>query len=194
MFLGSCSEPDDEGCEGDRAEVDVGAFLVAGGDGAKAFQAVDCAFDGVALLVSLAVEASGTAASGTAILAVSLLVEAFGDGVPDSASSQVTTVLPRGVCLVRQDMVGPGPGPADSETGHGDLLKHSLELGPVTVVSGCQDEGEWPASPVGHKVDFGGESAAGTSQTLADLTTSSSRTASFLNTGSTWFVPPVIPF
>ncbi|RPK51202.1 hypothetical protein EES40_04155 [Streptomyces sp. ADI93-02] len=82
-------------------------------------------------------------------------------------------------------MVGPGPGAADSDAGHGDLLQHSLELGAVTVVSGCQDEGEGPTSPVGGKVDFGGESAAGTSQTLADLTTSSSRTLSFLNTGST---------
>ncbi|GHB18229.1 hypothetical protein GCM10010392_53560 [Streptomyces clavifer] len=79
-------------CELDGAEVDVGAFPVAGGDRAEAFRAVDCAFDGVELLVPLAVEAGGTAASGTAILAVSLLVEAFGDGVPDSASSQVTTV------------------------------------------------------------------------------------------------------
>lgn len=66
-----------------------------------------------------------------------------------------------------------------------------LRTGAVTVVSGCQGEG--PASPVGGKVDLGGESAAVTSQTLADLTTSSSRTASFLNTGSTWF-PRRSPF
>ncbi|MFE9910758.1 hypothetical protein [Streptomyces clavifer] len=125
---------------------------------------------------------------------MSLLVEAFGGGAPDAASSQVTTVLPRGVGLVRQDMVGRGPGSADSDARYGNLLQNSLERGPVTVVSGCQDEGEGPASFVGGKVDLGGESAVGTSQSLADLTTSSSRTVSFLKTGSTWFVPPVIPF
>jgi hypothetical protein len=61
-------------------------------------------------------------------------------------------------------------------------------------VSWCHDEGEWPASPVGDEVDFGGESATGASQALADLTTSSSRTASFRSTESTWFVPEAVPF
>lgn len=32
LFLGSRAEPDGEGHEGDRAEVDLGAFLVAGDD------------------------------------------------------------------------------------------------------------------------------------------------------------------
>lgn len=152
------------------------------------------AFDGVALLVALAVEPGGSAASGASVLAVSLLVEAFRDGVPDTVSSQVTSVLPGRVGLVRQDVIGPGARPADSGAGHGDLLKHARELGAVAVVSGCQDEGERSASSVGDEVDFGGESAAGASQTLADLTTSSSRTASFRNTGSTWFVPRTFPF
>lgn len=35
-LLGSCSEPDGEGCAYDGAEMDAGAFLVAGGDGAEA--------------------------------------------------------------------------------------------------------------------------------------------------------------
>ncbi|MGW0868976.1 hypothetical protein ACWD3Z_00635 [Streptomyces sp. NPDC002740] len=42
---------------------------------------------------------------------------------------------------------------------------------------------------VGDEVDLGSESSSGTSQALADLATSSSLTASFRNTGSTWFVP-----
>jgi hypothetical protein len=120
---------------------------------------------------------------------MSLLVETFGDGVPDSASPQVAAVPPGRVGLVCQDVVGPGARPADSGSGNGDLLQHLLELGPVTVVPGCQDEGEGPASSLGGEVDFRGESSAGTSQTFADLTTSSIRTASFRNTGSTWFVP-----
>ena len=106
---------------------------------------------------------------------------------------QVAAVLPGRVGLVRQDIVGPGARPPDSGAGHGDLLQHTLELGAVTVVSRRQDEGEGPASPVGDEVDFGGESSAGASQTFADLTTSSSRTASFRSTGSTWFVPRPAP-
>lgn len=42
------------------------------------------AFDGVAFLVTLAVEAGGTAAAGAAVVPVPLLVEAFGDGVGDA--------------------------------------------------------------------------------------------------------------
>lgn len=194
MVLGSCSEPDHEGREGDGAEVDVGAFLVAGGDGAEAFEAVDGALDGVAFLVALAVEAGGPTASGTSVLAVSLLVETFGDGMPDSASSQVATVRPGRVGLVRQDMIGPGARPADSGSGHRDLLQHRLELGSVTVLSGCQDEREGPASSLGDEVNLGGESSSGTPQTLADLTTSSIRTANFRRTGSAWFVPLSVPF
>lgn len=125
---------------------------------------------------------------------MSLLVEAFGDGVADSASSQVAAVLPGCVGLVGQDMVGPGTGPSDSDTGHGDLLQDTLELWPVTLVSRRQDEGERPAPSVRGEVDLGGESAAGASQALADLTTSSSRTTSFRNTGSTGVVPRTCPF
>ena len=125
---------------------------------------------------------------------MSLLVESLGNRVPDAASSQVAAVHPGRVGPVRQDMIGPGARPADSGSGHRDLLQHPLELGPVTVVSGCQDEREGPAAPVGGKVDLGGESSAsGTSQTLADLTTSSSRATSFRSAGSTWFVPRSAP-
>lgn len=91
-------------------------------------------------------------------------------------------------------MVGTRAGPSDSGAGNGDLRQHALELGAVTVMAGCQDEGEGAASPLGDEVDLGGEAAAGTSQTLADLATSSSRTASFRSTGSTWFVPRPAPF
>ncbi|MFI5705436.1 hypothetical protein ACIA78_36015 [Streptomyces xanthochromogenes] len=53
LFPGTRTEPGDEDCESDGAEVDVGALLVAGGDGAEAHEAVDGSFDGVASLVSL---------------------------------------------------------------------------------------------------------------------------------------------
>ena len=123
-----------------------------------------------------------------------LLVETFGDGVPDSTSSQVTTVNSGRVGRVRQDMVGAGAGPPDSGARHGYLLQHALELRAVAVVSGCQDEGERSAPSVGDEMDLGGEAAAGASQAFADLTTSANRAASFRSTGSAWFVPRTAPF
>ena len=194
MFLGSCAEPDHEGREGDGSEVDVGTLFVACGNGAEALQPVDGTFDGVALLVALTVEPGGPTASRASVPPVSLLVETFRDGVRDSASSQVAAVAAGCEGLVCQNAVRSGTRPSNSRTGHRYLLQHTLELGPVTVVSGRQDEREGSASPVGDKVELGGESAAGTSQALADLTTSSSRTASFRSTGSAWFVPRPVPF
>lgn len=85
---------------GDGAEVGVGAFLVAGGDRAEVLQPVDGAFDGVAFLVALAVDAGGPTTSGASIAPVSLLVESFRDGVLDSASSQVAAVSPGRVGLI----------------------------------------------------------------------------------------------
>jgi hypothetical protein len=126
VFLGACAEPDDEGCQGEGPEVDLGTFLVAGGDGPEVLEAVDGTFDGVAFLVAFAFEAAWPAASGTSILPVPLLVETFEDGVTDSALSQVAAVLPGGVGLVRQDMTGPGAGSSDSDAGHEDLLQHAL--------------------------------------------------------------------
>lgn len=123
-----------------------------------------------------------------------LLVQAFGDGVGYSASSQVAAILAGRVGLVRQDMVGSAAWPSDAEAGHRDLAEYALELGTVAVVSRGQDDGEGPASSVGGKVDFGREAAAGPSQTFAAWRTSSNRAASFCSTGSTWFVPRPAPF
>ncbi|BDH12384.1 hypothetical protein HOK021_35630 [Streptomyces hygroscopicus] len=72
-------------------------------------------------------------------------------------------------------MAGSAAWPSDSGAGHGNLLQHPLELGAVTVVPGCQNEPEGPASSLGGEVDFGGEAAAGASQAFADLITSSEK-------------------
>lgn len=80
---------------------------------------------------------------------------------------------------------------AVGSTWHGN----PLELRAVTVVSGCQDEGGRSASPFGGEMDLGGEASAGTVQTPAVLTASSSWTFSCRSTGSTWFGPrPASPF
>lgn len=124
---------------------------------------------------------------------MSALVQPFRNGVWNAASSQVTAVVPGCVGLVGQDVVRPSAWPPDPDARHGNLVQDALELRAVAVMPWCQEEGKGPASSVGDEVDFGGESSTGASQALADLTTSSSLTASFRSTGSTRFVPRRAP-
>ncbi len=70
----------------------VGAFVVAGGDGPVAFEPVDCPLDFVAAFVELAVKAGGPTALAAAALAVGPLVLRFRDRVLDLSSSQVAAV------------------------------------------------------------------------------------------------------
>jgi hypothetical protein len=76
MFLGSCTEPDHESCEGDGSEVHGGALFVAGSNGAEALEPVDGMLDSVAFLVALTVECGGPSAMGASALPVPELVEA----------------------------------------------------------------------------------------------------------------------
>ncbi len=74
----------------ESGEVDGGGLLVAGGDVPPLFEAVDAAFDGVALLVGLTVEGGWPAAVAAASLAAGLLVGRDRDRRPDPAASQVS--------------------------------------------------------------------------------------------------------
>ncbi len=79
-------EPDEGAGEGDGGEVAVGAFVVAGGDAAPLFEAVEAAFDDVAAPVDSLVEPAGPFAAASA---AGELVDAFGDGGLDPASAEV---------------------------------------------------------------------------------------------------------
>jgi len=68
---------------------DGGGLLVAGGQATPVLQAVDAAFDGVALLVGLAVEGGRAASEPAFALAVGDLVGGLRDHRPDSAPAQV---------------------------------------------------------------------------------------------------------
>jgi hypothetical protein len=131
------------GCgAGEGAEVGAGPFLVACGDGAEGFQAVDGTLDGVAFLVELSVEPGGPTAAGTAVLAVPGVVEPFGDDVRYAASSQVAAIPAGRAGLVGQDLVRSGARPADSGAGHRHLLQDRMQLGSFSVVSRCQEDGK----------------------------------------------------
>jgi len=91
---------DDDGGQGDAAEVGQGVFVVAGGDAAPLIEPVEAAFDGVAVAVGLGVEGWWAPAGGAFVLAVGDLVAAFGDGVLDLALAQLFpgAVVPAGAC------------------------------------------------------------------------------------------------
>ena len=85
-------EPFVDDCDVDGGFVADGELLVAGGDGAVALEAVDAAFDGVALFVVFGIEGGRAAAVPAFARAVADLVGLVGDGAPDAASAQVSAV------------------------------------------------------------------------------------------------------
>src|ERR1700733_4325289 len=85
----SRAQPDDQRGNRRRAEVDVAALVVAGGDRAKLPELVDRPFDGVALLVALGVEARWPPSARSFAPAGGLGVGLLRDGVRDTSSPQV---------------------------------------------------------------------------------------------------------
>jgi hypothetical protein len=85
-------EPFVDGSDVDGGFVADGQLVIPGGDGPVAFEAVDAAFNGVALLVQLGVEGGWPAARAALVPAVAGLVGFLRDGAPDSAPPQVGAV------------------------------------------------------------------------------------------------------
>jgi hypothetical protein len=88
-----------------------GEFVVSRRDGAVAFEPVDTALHGVALLVDVRVEARGSSALRSLLAAIRGLIGLDRDGRLDPTSTQVVAVGVGGVGLVCQDPVGSGAGP-----------------------------------------------------------------------------------
>src|SRR5919198_2459726 len=82
-------EPLVDGDDVDGGLVSDCEFVVAGGHGAVAFEPVDAAFHGVALLVDVGVERRWPAAFGLPVASVGVLVGLARDGGLDPASAQV---------------------------------------------------------------------------------------------------------
>lgn len=85
-------------------------FVVAGGDGAVLFEALEAAFDHVAASVGVRVERGWAACGLAAAVSVGLLVGTFGNGRGDAAAAQVCTDGAAAVALVCQYSAGPGQG------------------------------------------------------------------------------------
>jgi hypothetical protein len=125
-----------------------GEFVVAGGHGAVAFEAVDAALHGVALLVDAGVEARWSAALGPFLAPVGVLVGLAGDGGLDPASAQVAAVRPRGVRLIGQHPVRPGARATPPRRGTRMPSRTTLNCGlsPRCPAVNSIDNGFWPCS------------------------------------------------
>ena len=114
-------------------------------------EAGEAAFDGVAFLVEVPVEAGRPAALLAFVLAVLLLIAALGDDVLDAPASQLHS---RGRMRVR--LVG-----QDREVAEGMLLtpvkiQQRLELRIVPALPCCQDKSDRSYQRIGESMDFCG--------------------------------------
>ena len=125
-----------------------GELVVAGGDGAVAFEPVYPALDSVALLVDPGVEGWWAAAGPALVLAVADLVGLFRDGAPDPTAPQAGAVGAGAVGLVCQYPPRAGPGPAPAGAGDADAAQDGLELGlsPRWPAVMTMARGFWPCS------------------------------------------------
>jgi hypothetical protein len=84
--------------------------------------------------------------------------------VTDTASVQVGADLAGAVALVRDHVVGPGPGPTGPEPWDADGLHDLLEGGAVVGVTAGQNEAEGAAPAVTGEVDLGAQSSTGSAE------------------------------
>ena len=144
--------------------VSDGEFVVAGGQGAVAFEPVDAALDSVPLFVDLTVKGGRAATVAAAVLAVLNAVGLFGDGGSDATSAQVGAVSAGSVGLVTQNPVWAVAGPSPAQAGHRDLVQDSSELRAVPALPGGDHDRQRFLALLNGQVDLGGQAAAGPAQ------------------------------
>src|SRR5699024_11119220 len=106
------------------------------------------------------VESDGPAASGSAALAVSLLVVGFGDHGLDTAVAKVSADRAGRVRLIAADRVRSGPRPADV-TPHLQLCHQRQEHGWVACLAGRDEGDQGEPVAVDELVDLRGQAAPG---------------------------------
>src|SRR5215203_2218284 len=155
------AEPDPDRGEVDGSAECVVAFVVAGGHRPVGLELVDGAFDDVALLVDLGVEAGWPPTRTAPPEPVLLLVGRFGDGGLDPALPQVGADPAAGVGLIAQHPAGSGPWPAGSSAADSDRGHHRPKPQAVVPLSGAGDPRDRPAPSVGGQVNLAGQPSAG---------------------------------
>jgi len=154
-------EPFVDGGDVDGGLVADGELVVAGGQGAVAFEPVDAALDGVPLFVDLAVEGGWPAPGPAPVFAVLDAVGLLGDSGRDTALTQVDTVRAGSVGLIAQDPVRAGAGSPGPRPGHRDLVQDGRELRAVATLASGDHDGQRLLPLLGGQMDLGGQATAG---------------------------------
>ena len=153
----------------DRGDVDGGLvadgeLVVAGGDGAVAFEPVDAAFDGVALLVAFRVERGRTAATARCSCGCGSGRPARGWWRRSPAAAGRRGWPPiRRPCRPGPGRAGAGAGPA--QPGHGDAVSTAGTAGCRRAAGGDHDRQRF-LPLLTRQVDLGGQPAAGPAQPM----------------------------
>lgn len=147
-------EPGDHAVEDDRGSIHDCVFVVSGREASRLFEPAVAAFDHVPAPIFLGVELRRAVSERAASSAVSLLVARFRDDGLDAASTQVSSVCPRGVCLVTERSLGSCPA-ADAE-----LFQQWNEHRRVTVLSRRADRRQGQAMTPDELVCFRRQAAA----------------------------------
>jgi len=143
-----------------------GEFVVPGGDGPVALEAVDPALDRMPPLVVVLLELRGPPAARAALLPVADAVRRDGDRGFDPASTQVGAVVAGVVRLVGPHPVRPLAWPAGPEPGHADRFQDGLEPRRVAPLPSRDHNGQGLLALLNGEVDFAGQAAPGASKAV----------------------------
>lgn len=147
-------KPGDHAVEDDRGSIHDCEFVVSGGEAPPLFEPAVAAFDHVPTPILLGVELGRAASARAASSAMALLVARLRDDGRDTASTQVSSVGPRGVCLVTERSLGSCPA-ADAE-----LFQQRNEHRRVTVLSRRADRHQRQAMTIDELMRFRRQTAA----------------------------------
>lgn len=147
-------EPGDHAVEDDRGSIHDCEFVVSGREASPLFEPAAAAFDHVPAPILLGVELRRAASARAASSAVSLLVARLRDDGLDTASTQVSSVRPRRVCLVTERSLRPCPAAA------AELFQQRNEHRRITVLSRRADRHQRQAMTIDELGRFRRQTAA----------------------------------
>ena len=131
----------------------VRPFLIARRKAPILLEAIDQAFDPVALPIDRPIKRSRAS-----------LIRLARDRDADAPLAQVRPDLPAAVALIADNTLGAQSGPSHAWPLDRSLLHHRLKGRRFMSLAGRQDDGERLAVPVGAEMDFGTEAALAAAQ------------------------------
>lgn len=145
-----------------------GEFVGSLGQVALLFEAVDAAFDGVALLVGFGVEVGWPAAELAASSTMTDLVGGLWDGGAGAAVAKMRVDCTGGIRAVRENSCGSGSGSSRAGPWNPDSGHHGFDCRCIAGLARGDDGGERTCPAIAGQVDLGAGSAMGASESVID--------------------------